>query len=388
MDERRVRRRRDDYHDYERDAHTDVRRRRSRSPQDHRREHDRERNHARNRDGEKRHHHRRRAPSPSRDGRPHHHDARRQRRSSTTSLHATNASLPFGARQLSRSTDHGVFRPLFARYLEVQKQLDIAELDEREVRGRWKSFVGRWNRGELAEGWYDPEMFGEVSRASEVAAPSLRDGRAGSGARRRDQDQDQDMETRSRDKDDAGKGDDDDQGTDEDGSDYGPTLPSQPARHHGPGIPTIQDLSLRKELHAEDRAAAAADLRHERVLDRRTQRAALDELVPRADAGTRERRLEKRQETTDKLRGFASAKDGGDVPEVRDEDLMGGGADGLEELKRMREMERKKKTEREVRREELERARREEREGKVREYREREEERMRELREIARARFG
>jgi hypothetical protein len=28
--------------------------------------------------------------------------------------------------------------------LEVQKQLDIVELDEREVRGRWRSFVKKW----------------------------------------------------------------------------------------------------------------------------------------------------------------------------------------------------------------------------------------------------
>jgi hypothetical protein len=35
-------------------------------------------------------------------------------------------------------------RPLFALYLDVQKQLDLDELDEREYKGRWKSFVGKW----------------------------------------------------------------------------------------------------------------------------------------------------------------------------------------------------------------------------------------------------
>ena len=33
---------------------------------------------------------------------------------------------------------------MFALYLEVQKQLDINELPEDEVRGRWKSFIGKW----------------------------------------------------------------------------------------------------------------------------------------------------------------------------------------------------------------------------------------------------
>lgn len=33
---------------------------------------------------------------------------------------------------------------MFTLYLEVQKQLDIHELPEDEVRGRWKSFVGKW----------------------------------------------------------------------------------------------------------------------------------------------------------------------------------------------------------------------------------------------------
>ena len=33
---------------------------------------------------------------------------------------------------------------MFALYLDIQKQIDIEELDEREVKGRWKSFVGKW----------------------------------------------------------------------------------------------------------------------------------------------------------------------------------------------------------------------------------------------------
>jgi len=33
---------------------------------------------------------------------------------------------------------------MFALYLDIQKQLDIDTLTENEVKGRWKSFVGKW----------------------------------------------------------------------------------------------------------------------------------------------------------------------------------------------------------------------------------------------------
>jgi hypothetical protein len=33
---------------------------------------------------------------------------------------------------------------MFALYLDIQKQKYIDDLDEDEVRGRWKSFVGKW----------------------------------------------------------------------------------------------------------------------------------------------------------------------------------------------------------------------------------------------------
>jgi hypothetical protein len=53
---------------------------------------------------------------------------------------------------------------LFAEYLDLQKGHDIADLSEDEVKGRWKSFMNKWNRSELAEGWYDP-------KAKEMNAP-------------------------------------------------------------------------------------------------------------------------------------------------------------------------------------------------------------------------
>lgn len=52
-------------------------------------------------------------------------------------------ALPFGARDLSRY-DLSAFRPMFALYLDIQKQIYIDDLDEKEVKGRWKSFVGKW----------------------------------------------------------------------------------------------------------------------------------------------------------------------------------------------------------------------------------------------------
>ncbi len=79
--------------------------------------------------------------------------------------------LPYDARALSR-WDFAAFEPLFAHYLDLQKQLRLADLDEHEVRGRWRRFVGKWNRGELAEGWYEPEMFLRVVRLRAMSLAS------------------------------------------------------------------------------------------------------------------------------------------------------------------------------------------------------------------------
>ncbi|KAJ3512269.1 hypothetical protein NM208_g15345 [Fusarium decemcellulare] len=144
--------------------------------------------------------------------------------------------------------DLPAFEPLFADYLSLQKQKDIEEMDDREVRGRWKSFVGKWNRGELAEGWYDPEMFARVSADNQGAPPTRH-----STGRKDERDE------RAHSGDDSGKERNVDS---EDEDDYGPTLPtSDRARRSGPGIPTLQDLSLRAELAEEDKQASIADLR-------------------------------------------------------------------------------------------------------------------------------
>lgn len=277
-------------------------------------------------------------------------------------------TLPFDARQLSKG-DLNAFRPLFADYLDLQKQKDIEEMDDREIRGRWKSFIGKWNRGELAEGWYDPDMFARITAQNPVAS------RAGHSTARREERVDENVKER------------DDNSEEEEDDDYGPTLPtSDPTRRSGPGIPTLQDLSLRAELAEEDKQASIADLRAARKADRAVQRERLDELVPRAEPGTRERKLEKRAAVNEKMRSFRD-KSPGAMEASSERELMGGG-DSLEEYKQAKQREQRRKTEREIRREEIERAKREEIEEKRRAWREREEGTIGMLKELARQRFG
>ncbi|KAK2005040.1 hypothetical protein LX36DRAFT_676625 [Colletotrichum falcatum] len=323
----------------------------------------------------------------------HHHHHRRHRgdkdkdRSNKTA--AAVESLPYEARQLSKS-ELGVFRPLLAYYLDLQKEKDIRDMDEREVRGRWKSFVGKWNRGELSQGWYDPEMFVAANeRAIEAGIDGPRE------EVRRD-----DIETGEEERRGGGRGEeceeeeeegDDD---DDDDDDLGPRLPPtarEGGRRSGPGIPSMADLSLHRETLAEEaqreREARTADLRQQRKEDRKQQRERLDDVAPRAEAGTRERQLEKRALVNEKMKEFRDKGGDGGVPEVGEQELMGGG-DSLQEFKAMKAREERKKTERELRREEIARAREAEREARVREYREREEGVMKGLRELAKQRFG
>src|SRR5277367_4995594 len=53
------------------------------------------------------------------------------------------AVIPFNSRELSKR-DYATFKPMFALYLDIQKGKVLDELDEHEVRGRWKSFLGKW----------------------------------------------------------------------------------------------------------------------------------------------------------------------------------------------------------------------------------------------------
>ncbi|KAI1049774.1 hypothetical protein LB506_001600 [Fusarium annulatum] len=307
-------------------------------------------------------------PSFRRSSPKHHHRHHSSHKSRDNASRKPEAvvNLPFKARPLSKA-DLPSFKPLFGEYLSLQKQKNIAEMDDHEVRGRWKSFIGKWNRKELAEGWYDPETFSRITSNNPVAPQ----------ARRASVQRDEVREPMN-DREDRESEDDDD---------YGPPLPgSDITRRSGPGIPTLEDLYLRAELAEEDKQASIANLREARKADRALQKERLEDLVPRAEAGTRERMLEKRAVVADKMRSFRDKSP--DAMEVKDERELMGGGDSLDEYKKAKEREQRRKTDREIRREEIERAKREEVEEKKRAWREREEGTVSMLRELARQRFG
>ncbi|KPM37407.1 hypothetical protein AK830_g9183 [Neonectria ditissima] len=320
--------------------------------------------------------------SSSRRNRPseksgHHHISSKHRSSHRHREHATRTAdarvsvdLPFSARPLSK-VDLQTFEAVFADYLSLQKQKEIEDMDEREVRGRWKSFIGKWNRGELAKGWYDPERFAQLKADPERSQRTYRKSKDETKY-----DKDEDEEERKN----GSDGDEDEE------EDYGPILPTADSnRRAGPGIPTLQDLSLRTELNEEDREASIAALRDARKADRALQKERLDDLVPRAEAGTRERKIEKRQLVNEKMRSFREKSPGMEVG--NEQEVMGGG-DTLAEFKRAKENEQRRKTEREIRREEADRAKREEMEERRKAWKEREEGTVGMLRELARQRFG
>ncbi|KAI9842658.1 MAG: hypothetical protein M1838_003049, partial [Thelocarpon superellum] len=140
-----------------------------------------------------------------------------------------------------------------------------------------------------------------------------------------------------------------------------------------------------RETEREEAEAAHDELRQARKADKAFQKAALDELVPRAAAGTHERRVEKKRDVNDKMRSF---RDKSPTDEVPESDLLGGDDDGRQGFKvQKKEMERKK-NERELRKEDFLRARAEEREERMREYRDKEDKTMALLKALARQHYG
>ncbi|KAG6000118.1 hypothetical protein E4U21_005812 [Claviceps maximensis] len=281
--------------------------------------------------------------------------------------------LPFTARRISKA-DYEAFEPLFAHYLELQKQKDLGAMEEREVRGRWKSFAGKWNRGELAEGWYDPDTFmrcaSEYEPFGSQGWDSQEDGaeeadRKGNATARMGRD---------------GGGDDDDD------DDYAPVLPGErPRVRMGAKSATRQELSLRDELVEEQRETQRDQLRQARRDERALEKERLEELAPRAEPGTRERKLEKKKEVNEKMRQFRDKSPG--MEGASEAQLMGGG-DGIDDYKREREKEKRRRSARQIRREEFERAKTEEMEHRRKLWKEREEGTVEMLRELAKQRFG
>lgn len=309
-----------------------------------------------------------------RSRRHHHRDRDRERE-------RTPVQLPHAARPLIARNDFSKFSPVFALYLSQEKQLRLRDLEEkaktdpkkdREVQSRWRRFVEKWNAHELEDRWYDPQLFlRAIKGTAEVG--------------REDKEEEDDIEADS----------DDSDGSDD--SDYGPALPPAEGehrltsgRHHksGPAIPSRADLDERRALEDDDRDAERSALRLARRADRAEQRERLEDLVPRAAAGTRERKLEKKKELNEKMRGFRDRSPGG---EVNDDELMGDdGASrrSTQDKKKEAEEAAAKRTFWQLRREEEQRARDQELEERRMQYRAREEETMDMLRELARQRFG
>lgn len=299
---------------------------------------------------------RRRSRSPHRH--KHHHHER-----------AVKDKLPFRSRHLHKH-DFEAYRALFGEYLDLQKQRDINKLDEDEVKGRWKSFLNKWNRGELAEGWYDPEM---KQRADDRHASAPQQDARKQVVRHRD----------------GGKRVSDppsvDEGENEDDG-FGPTPPpADRTRKVGPSVPNFQDLQYKHELAEEDRSAQLDELRYDRKKERKAEKERLEELVPRAQPGSRERQLEKKREATASNRAFAETKEAG-AEEVGDGDLLGD--DGVDVYKAKMRATEKRKNEREIRKEEVLRARAAEREERMAEHRRKEDKTMDMLRQLAQQRFG
>lgn len=225
----------------------------------------------------------------------------------------------------------------------------------------------RRNRGELAEGWYDPETkrkadaaFAEeasIERPSvpaRQAPPTYAPGNASSD------------------------------------DDFGPPPPSRihGSARTGPGTATVSDLTLRDESNAEQAANARGDIRAVRKADRALQKSQLEELAPRAEPGTKERQMEKKREAGAAAREFRDARGGGgEMEEVGEGQLMGSNG-GTDEVRGMKQREERKKNERELRREEVLRARAADREERMEGLRAKEDKTMEMLKAVARERFG
>jgi hypothetical protein len=90
------------------------------------------------RHGRDRHHQTRRSRSPRREDDRHGHTRRR-----TRSPQPKPVILPYKAKALSKR-QYDDYKPLFQSYLDIQKNIQLDDLDDREARGRWKSFISRW----------------------------------------------------------------------------------------------------------------------------------------------------------------------------------------------------------------------------------------------------
>ncbi|KAI5780307.1 hypothetical protein DFH27DRAFT_340083 [Peziza echinospora] len=356
---------------------------------------DRDRDHRdRDRDRDSHHHSSRHHHHSTSSRHQHHHHRSSSKRSPSPAasappvVPARSASpppvLPYNSRPLTKH-DFGAYEALFAEYLDVQKGIeDIKRLREREVLGRFKRFVSHWNRGELAKGWYDPSR---RVRAIEAAVAS-KNAPASAPLPPNEENTIQPVEATLKEQvaEHAGTGSESDESEseDEDSDDdiVGPTLPGMQSsgRKAGAKFPTVEELEEQKERDISASHDSRAQLRHDRKLDRAMQRAQLDEIAPRAAAGTHERKVEKKKELNDKMRSFREKSAEAEVDEAT---LMGGGGGGTDNFKQMKAAKDRKKNERELRKEAMLRSRMEERDMKLRAHKEKEDKTIAMLKALA-----
>lgn len=154
----------------------------------------------------------------------------------------------------------------------------------------------------------------------------------------------------------------------------------------GANGPTRQDLKYRDEIIEESREAEREQRRYESKQQRKLEKERFEELQPRAEAGTKERQLEKKRDKAEANRSFREARSPG-AEDVGEGDLMGND-EGVEGYKAKLKQNERRKTERELRKEEILRARATEREERLQHHRAKEDETMNMLKAIAKERFG
>jgi hypothetical protein len=184
---------------------------------------------------------------------------------------------------------------------------------------------------------------------------------------------------------------------------FGPSLPSHSrsldtmdssaasrTRPAGPTIPSLQDLTHRNELvNSESRSSYFAGResdRQERKAERSAAKSRMEELVPKSDGGTHERRVENARERATVQKSLGEARESG-MDEVDEGELLGG-EDGIAGFKKRKVEEERKKSDRAIRREEIARARAEEWKVKMQERKEKEDKTVDMLKELAKARYG
>ncbi|EFE42864.1 conserved hypothetical protein [Trichophyton verrucosum HKI 0517] len=283
---------------------------------------------------------------------------------------------------------------MFGTYLDIQKGIFMEDLDDRELKGRWKSFVGKWKALEGAYNRGSPETSVHSPRGRR-ASPSYKNSEERSAAFSERRSQDFNERSLSAEQEGQNKDEGEEDEEDEEES-YGPQIPTSQRQmssyRSGPKIPTLADLTIKREdeqLDLEESRRVNKAIRKQELNSHKGElRRMEDEIAPRAEPGSRERLLEKKREKSASNRQFAEARRGGSpIEAVADADLMGGG-EGEDGFKKLKEKQMRKKNERELRKEEILRARAEEREIRLRSYRRKEDETMDYLRAIAQERFG